>query len=300
MFNFRAFARDHSVPLIESGHHHTHQGWIQTHCPFCASGLHGWHLGFSLERGTFHCWRCGGHSVWDVLRAILRTSRKDLIAQALEKYGDGARVKPKAPKARRKTLTPIPGVGPLKPQHERYLCQRKFDPAALVKEWGLMGTSHLSGAWNWRVVFPIHNREGHPVAFCGRAIQKEVKPKYKMMDDDDILMDPRALLYGIEKVEKHVLVVEGPADAWRMGPGAVATLGIDWKLEQALLLRDVPNRFIMFDPEPQAQRRARQLAEWLGVFPGVTEVITDLTSDPGDLPQAEAMSIRKTLGFPLP
>jgi len=194
-------------------------------------------------------------------------------------------------------LKPPPGMGPLGRPHLRYLEKRGFTPGDLVEEWGLEGTQHLSGPWSWRVVAPVKDRENHIVAYVGRSILQNGKPKYKMTDEEDILVDPKTLLYGIEKVQKKVLVVEGPADVWRMGPGAVALLGIDWKREQAAILRDIPERYIMLDPESLAQRRARRLAEWLGIFPGITEILTDLSTDPGGLSPQRALGIRKVLGF---
>lgn len=92
-----------------------------------------------------------------------------------------------------------------------------------------------------------------------------------------------------------MVIVEGPTDVWRLGPGAVATLGVDWTVEQALQLKDYSRRYIMFDPDSPGQRRAQGLADWLGMFDGETELIEEMSSDPGGLPQAEADQIMKEL-----
>jgi hypothetical protein len=89
--------------------------------------------------------------------------------------------------------------------------------------------------------------------------------------------------------------VEGATDVWRLGVGAVAVLGIDWKKEQVAILKNFSRRFVMFDPEPLAQKRAEKLAESLSLYGGETEVITGLKCDPGDLPQDEADQIMKEL-----
>lgn len=297
MLDIIRLCREKRIPFLESGHHHAHQGWVQLHCPFCTDGNHGWHLGFSLHRGNLNCWRCGSHSAWDWLNRVLRASDRSTVAQVMAEYDNGRRSLPDKLKARKRSIQPPLNSGPMTEVHRRYLRSRGFIPEKLEREWGLMGTSHLSGEWNWRVVAPVHNGLGEIVAYTGRSIDPEVRPKYKTTDNEDMLVDPKSLVYGLHKVRDSVLVVEGPADAWRMGPGAVSLLGIDWKLEQALQLKQFKRKFIAFDPEPEAQKRAEELAEWLGLYGGEVEIIDGLGSDPGDLPQGEADKLMKELGI---
>jgi hypothetical protein len=116
------------------------------------------------------------------------------------------------------------------------------------------------------------------------------------VDEDLMLQDSRSLLYGIHKATTNrVVVVEGPADVWRIGPGAVATLGISWKVPQACILRQFRYRYILFDPETKAQSKARELADWLAGFSGHTEIIDGLETDPGAMPRKDIAIIRKTL-----
>lgn len=295
MLDIKALCRDYNIPFIESGHHHTHQGWIQLHCPRCTNGTSGWHMGFSLTRGNFSCWRCGGLRTWDVLCQLLRS--EDSARKALAKYRtEGQRPDSASePKPRPKTLWTPRDLGALEPPHKKYLQRRRFDPERLEEEWDLQGTRHLSGEWNWRVVFPIYDQKEKNVAWCGRSIDDTVRPKYKMSDKEDMLDDPQRMLYGIHRVRDLVVIVEGPADVWRLGPGAVATLGMDWWTEQAFQLKEFPRRAVVFDPQPKAQYRARQLAEWLGMYDGETEIVTDLPCDPGSLPQDEADQLMKEL-----
>ena len=295
MIDFRALAAEYGIPVIDSGHHHCHEGWLQTHCPFCSGGTSGWHLGFSLERGNFNCWRCGTHQTLEVLAQLLHGEQTARSAMGRYYSQEVSSPPPKA-KTRRKTLWTPPSLEPMKKAHREYLRRRRFDPDKLEEEWGLSGTRHLSGLWNWRVVFPIEDRQGRRVAFGGRSIRDETKPKYRLSSNEQMDCDPHELLYGIDRVEgDSVVIVEGPADVWRLGPGAVATLGIDWKTQQALQLKRFPNRAIMFDPSPDAQRRATALAEWLGMFKGWTEVIDGLPCDPGDLDQEKADQIMREL-----
>ena len=86
-----------------------------------------------------------------------------------------------------------------------------------------------------------------------------------------------------------VVVVEGITDAWRLGPGAVATFGIQFTLMQVILLRQFESKYIMFDSaDPQAIKQAEKLADYLSGFPGHVEIIETHCGDPAELTQKEA------------
>ena len=110
MLDFIRLATTHHLPMISSGHHHCHAGWVQTHCPFCTGGRSGWHLGFSLERGNFHCWRCGGVRFWPTLEALLRISNRHQLRQIVDKFQIGAKAIPAAPITRKRSLSFPPGI----------------------------------------------------------------------------------------------------------------------------------------------------------------------------------------------
>lgn len=296
MLDFLKLARDHRLSYTTDGHHHCHAGWAQTHCPNCTDGRHGFHLGFSLTRGTFNCWRCGPSRVVDTIGKLLRVSTGRAV-EIVGKYGGARGPRPAAASPRRQEVPIPPGLGKCRDIHLEYLEDRGLLPNRVIEEWDLRGTRHLSGAqWNWRVVFPIYNTYSEIVAWCGRSVLPDAKPKYRMTDDEDCSEDPKTFLYGIHRVPKDtVIVVEGPGDVWSIGPGAIALLGIDWKQDQANKLRKFSKRFIMFDPEEEAQRRAEKLAEHLSLFGGDTEIISGLPSDPGSLPRSYVKKIRREL-----
>lgn len=186
-------------------------------------------------------------------------------------------------------------MGPLMEAHRRYLKKRGF-PKDITETWELQGTRGLSGAsWNWRVIFPVYDN-GKVASYGGRAISEKHKPKFRMTEDEKCRVDPRTLVYGDHRVQGNsVVIVEGVTDVWNMGPGAIAPMGIGWRMEQIEKLRSYERRFVMFDPERTAQQRARKLAEVLSVFPGSTEIITGLETDPGGLSLREVKRIRKEL-----
>lgn len=299
--DFSLLCRDLHIPFAEEGHHHCHQGWIQTHCPFCGDGSYGWHLGYSIEHGNMNCWRCGKISPEKWLRAILPPGSRSQIPAILKKYAGPKilRIKKKVWKARERDIDPPSGSGEMTQRHINYLVSRAFPPNRLRNEWGLLGTQHLSLEWNWRIIAPIKNSSGRIIAYTGRALSDEKKPRWLLSDAKEMGDNPKSLIYGIEKADPEVgvLIVEGPSDVWRMGPGSVGMIGIDWTIEQANILRAFKRRFIMFDPEKIAQGRAERLAHWLSLFPGDTEIISGLPSDPGSLCQSEADNIMMELGI---
>lgn len=295
MFNFIRFAQEHRIQFLMAGqHHHATRDWLQTHCPQCTDGSRGYHLGWNAQKGYFHCWRCGSVRRDRYVQAILHIT-PEKARSVLHKYDDGARAKAPPTKKRKRMIKHPPGTGPLLKQHKRYLLGRGFDPKELRKTWDLQGVGPL-GPWQWRVVFPICNREGLTVAWGGRTIVEGIKQRYRVTEDEKCLEDPKGFLYGIHKVDGGaVIVVEGPGDVWNLGEGAVATLGSDWRMEQANKLREFTKRYIMYDSETLAQKRAQALAEWLGTFPGETELITGHWKDPGEISKHKVRKIRKLL-----
>ena len=296
MIDFVALCQEYRVPIAKEGHHCT-EGWVQTHCPFCMDGRDGWHLGFNLEFGNFNCWKCGKHSLTETLSRIPRLRNVD-PRKLLRDFTTGGHRPARTPVTRQRTIKPPDGTGPLLAAHRRYLRRRGFHPKALESRWDIQATRHLSGGWNWRIVVPICDSTGRIVAYQGRAIGAHTHPKYRTTHSDKILQDPRSILYGIERAKGNsVIIVEGVPDVWRLGPGAVATLGIDWKPEQANILRQFHRRFIMFDPDAEAQRQAEKLGKWLSYFPGKTVIIDKAPSDPGDLSDRSTQRLLNEIGF---
>lgn len=303
MFNFPRFAADFRVPTLSSGHHHCHEGWIQTHCPQCTDGRFGWHLGWSKEKGNLNCWRCGPVRIIQFIRGSARTSLER--AKALRAQYEGKGTKRSALRARKRGLSRTPpGLGPLTERHIAYLLGKPpegrglRDLLQLADLWDLRGASHLSGEWNWRVVAPIMNDSLETVAWIGRSIVRKMKPKYKVTDDAECAEDPKTFLYGVHKVPgEAVIIVEGPGDVWKIGAGAVATMGHGWHPEQATRLRRFKRRYIMYDPDEKAQRDAQRLADWLSLFGGETEIIDGLKTDPGDMDYRDVKKLRKELGL---
>ena len=133
--------------------------------------------------------------------------------------------------------------------------------------------------WN-RILFPICNERGVPVAFGGRSLSDEHQPKY-LNSPATVLYDKSNLLYNLDKARQsiyklqHVLLVEGYMDALMLHQSGienvVASSGTSLSENHASMLkRFAPEVIIVYDGDASGFRAAhrgldRMLAEGLRV-----------------------------------
>jgi len=287
--NAQELLSDLGVEFLESGHHHCRPGWIQIKdCPFCGSD--NYHLGLNTQGGIFSCWKCGFHPSFKVWRSLglERERLKDVLGnldtEEVVRY-ERTRISLKEP----------PDLGPLLPPHRTYLLERGFDPDRLARLWKIAGIG-LSSRLAWRIYIPVIQR-GKPVSWTTRSIGSRVAQRYISASAEEEVMNHKHTIYGRDYCQNRVIVVEGPADAWRVGPGAGALFGTAFSTAQVAELVKIPHRFICFDSEPTAQARARDLASQLSCFPGTTEVIELDADDPGSASRKEIRLLRKAAGL---
>jgi len=295
-FEFEKFCREHSIATAPGGHKHRRPGWVQVECPFC-TGNPGYHLGYNIQNDYFNCWRCGHKSVSDVIMRFLDCSYRD-AQRELKMFKGRPRFKKDKedlrPKLRSACKWP-PDCGPLKKQHKQYLKSRDFDPDVLEERYQLRGTGYL-GNYKFRIIAPIFF-EHKMVSYQGRDITERSALPYKACAQADEARDHKHCLYGAELVPgSDVVIVEGIVDAWRLGPGAVATFGIEHTQAQLNLLRKYRRRFVYYDSaDVQAMEQAEKLAAALSAFRGEVEIIETEWEDPGEMPQEEANELMKEL-----
>ncbi len=120
-----------------------------------------------------------------------------------------------------------------------------------------------------RVMFPIHDRRGRPIAFGGRVLDRG-EPKYLNSPETPLFQKGRQL-YGLWQARQargkleRLMVVEGYMDVialFQHGlPYAVATLGTATTREHAeMLFRNAPDAYFCFDGD-----RAGRQAAWRAV-----------------------------------
>jgi hypothetical protein len=270
--------------------HHVNRNWLGVRCPRCGSSS--FHGGFH-ESGAYSCWSCGTHNPAEVLSEL--TGRPIRECWHVLKSSDFPFP---AKQERTGKLSLPPDVGPLQKQHRTYLKQRGFDPDEIETTWGVRGIGLSSRKWAWRLFLPIHDRDGREVSWTTRRCSDDDPvQRYISASGEQQSFPAKQLLYGEHLVRGHaVIVVEGPLDAWAVGPGAVAVMGTSYTEEQAAMIAEHSVRIICFDREPDAQRRAEKLKRDLSVLPGdTTNHVCKTGKDASRVSARELRKIRRLL-----
>jgi len=279
-----------NIPTAPEDHHHCREGWIQTDCPYCSPDTQRWRLGINEQHFYCNCWSCGRHSLTEALSMLSSTQKRD-VWQILEQ-ADRRTTKHEQIIG---TLKIPSEVGKLEESHKRYLRSRKFNPNEIVRLWGIQGIA-LSTRLAWRIFIPIH-LNGEVVSWTTRSISENVEPRYYSAKLIEEKIHHKKLLYGEDYARHSICVVEGPLDVWSIGPGAVATCGTGLMGDaQVARIAKYPVRYICFDSEREAQKRANKLADDLAVFPGKTTILQFETGkDANSASKSEIKQIRKML-----
>jgi len=293
LFNADRFFSDYGVGIAPPSDSHFMEGWINVRCPFC--GDSSYHLGFNTHSGFFSCFRCGWHTTQDVVQAYagLNIHKAKELIKEYDGYVENQtkRIKTKATECKLP-----PHTGELQDYHIRYLKRRGFDPEELQGIWGIKGTDHLSTE-PFRVIAPIYF-DNELVSYQGRTVDKRATLRYKTCASINEVIDHKNIVYGFDQAKGNpsCIVVEGIFDAWRLGTGAVATFGIKFKEEQIRLLTKTFSKvFIMYDPEPVAQKQANKLMAELR-FRGISSELLDCPADdPAELSKENVINIRKNI-----
>ena len=99
---------------------------------------------------------------------------------------------------------------------------------------------------------PFHY-QGEVVSWLTRSIGDKGQ-RYISASEGEESMDHKGLLYGANHCGHACVVVEGPLDAWAIGPGAVALCGTGYSRAQLLRISKFPVRVICLDRGIEAQR----------------------------------------------
>ena len=144
----------------------------------------------------------------------------------------------------------------------------------LLEKAGLLSKNergHSYDKFRDRVMFPIHDRRGRPIAFGGRVMKPDDSPKYLNSPETSLFHKGREL-YGLWQVRQahqripRLVVVEGYMDVVALFQHgidtAVATLGTATTAEHAeLLFRNAPDAYFCFDGDAAGRRAAVRAME---------------------------------------
>ena len=292
VFDALRFLVDYRIDFRTDGNKHCSPGWVNIHCPFCAGGKD-YHLGIHLTGSGCCCWRCGKKKLWDVIKAITGPSQA-VLTQIKERYyrsgNQGIRAKETSLLTASSVKLPKGIVEGIPNRAQLYLEGRNFDPEQLTKTWNLQYTGPI-GSYKFRIVAPIYLPDGTLISYQGRDYTGRAGLRYKACRKEEEVIPHQDCLYGEGLVHSaHIIVVEGIADAWRLGPGAVACFGIAFTSAQVERLAQYQRVTIIFDGEERAMAQAHLLSQWLkGIDSKIdVQIIEIMEGDPAELDQWDA------------
>jgi hypothetical protein len=235
-----------------------------------------------------NCWKCGGRNAAAAIALLCRVSEREAAAA----IGSGRRVIEPQSEAVGVLRRPT-GVAELLPPHRRYLEGRGFDPDVIASTWGVQGLGPQAKL-KWRLYIPIFDRNGREVSWTTRSISTSAERRYRSASEDEEAVPHKSLLYGAHLAGRAIVIVEGPIDAWAIGPGAVATCGLSYSPAQFAAMCEYPVRVVCFDSTPDAQERADKLCSRLSVLAGQTEnVMLETGDDAADADADEVEELRR-------
>jgi DNA primase len=174
-------------------------------------------------------------------------------------------------------------------------------PADVLIDAGLAkrnSRNNLMDTFRARILFPIHDPSGDPVAFGGRIMPGATGPKY-LNTPETSLYKKSKVLYALDRSKARIvaddraIVCEGYTDVIglaRVGlPAAVAPCGTALTDDHVRLLRRYARRLVLaFDADAAGQAAAERFYQWEREHELEVEVAAlPRGVDPGDLAQTD-------------
>jgi DNA primase len=303
-FNIVSFLEDNDIYHRFSGEN-VGRGWVGFRCPFCEGDKE--HGGVKLTHKRFSCWQCGeSASPPKLIKQILNCSWAKAY-EVLKKHSNRETAMSSwanIPTVRERSSRPVhlPALtGSLTGPGGHYLSSRGFNPEAIEAQYGVKESGPL-GRYKFRLIIPIYFKK-ELVSFTSRDYTGKGEPKYKEQSIDDAVIPAKDCLYNIDTVKNDLLIVEGPADVWRMGDGSVALLGLSCSEKQqeilfswwmhSLRIKRVKKVVLLLDPK--TKRAADKIYYALTSFIRNIKIVELQGRDPAELTQQEAMNLKKEL-----
>lgn len=296
MIDITSLLDEHSVEFKTSGKN-VGGGWVEVNCPFCYDPS--FHLGINLKNGLFHCWVCGskGH-LSKLLTEILQINYYQ-AEELIKEYDSDELAKEEEKPPNPKIEFPEGYTNILPDLHKQYLIKRNFDPDFLQRKYSI-GAVYQTGRFSYRVIIPIFLNK-QIVNFTGRDVSGLQKTKYLHYHNDEAIKPMKHCVYNLDSVRDKAIIVEGVFDAWRIGDGGVALLGVEYTTQQLNLLleKEIKEVYILFDNDPTGINKAEKLGNVLSTFIPKIEILTlkDEIKDPAELTPEEVIEIKEEINF---
>ena len=227
-----------------------------------------------FRKGTFgvKCWRCGKKKISETIAALLRIPHREAIWE-MRKFTKKGNIENRYFETQiehAKDLIWPGGCESLQNVHRKLLESRNFDSYELERIWKLLGTNHIDPNYRWRIVIPLYWKN-RAISYQALDITGQHKQKYKAAPPAHEVIPHWEMLYGADQAlitnSRKVVVVEGVTDVWRLGPGAVATYGVEWNNKQAIMLsKNWEEIFLFYDPDEAGEKGGLSLYNFLRGF----------------------------------
>ena len=257
---------------------------INISCPFCGAEMH---LGISKLEGKIHCWVCSFEGLdrypsllkvlheatglgWSEIKEVLADNGWEQYSYAVKKPDSGLAAKCELP-IESKKISHIHRSSKGYSDVVDYLYKRGFGNDVIG--WHDLRFAS-SGNYGGRIIIPIC-LDSKIVSFTSRDYTGKQKNRYKHAPLYMSAKRIKDLLYNYDraKTHKHIYVLEGPTDVWRMGEDSVAVFRSALSSEQRNLLISLKPKSITIAFDPMATSRAYEAAELLLPFVNKIKVI---------------------------
>lgn len=291
--DWTAFLDDNDIPYVTRGPN-TKKGEVSIKCPFCGDEDPSEHMGISLTKELWGCYRNPGHrgrSPVFLVGALLHCNSsqarivvKQYSAADPESFEEACAILEGIPDPIRSkvvktypgklilnfptTIGPINATGPTA-KFWRYLHNRGFDDIGkMVQQYQLMCA--LTGHWKDRVIIPFYQNR-NLIGWTGRAIIDPVKaPRY--LSSSEVVKQTVFNVDNLEKGGDFLFVTEGPFDALKLdyyggslNAHATCVFGVTMTIEQIVILSRLKKLFkrmvILFDHD--ALEPSFHAVDWL-------------------------------------
>lgn len=297
--NFEKLFRDYNVPYSLR----INRGWVNCNCPYCDTKSTSFNLGFNPAGNYYHCWKSKhDYPIRQVLSALLNVSESSIDNILIDYQGVGETLSEK--KTSNIKYLELP-TNTFTKAERKYLKSRDFDPKYLYKKYHIVGGG-IDGDWKFRIIIPVYY-QGQLLSWTGRSILSKEKlkqldiPRYKNLSIEKSIKNIKELFFNIDNCKSDTVVLtEGAFDVLRFDGNAICSMGTELTESQINLLASRFRKiFILFDNEPEAQKKARKFGLQLssiGIEIEVVNAYEDFEkNDMGECSQEEIEIIKKEL-----
>jgi hypothetical protein len=297
--NFEKLFRDYNVPYSLR----INRGWVNCNCPYCDTKSTSFNLGFNPAGNYYHCWKSKhNYPIRQVLSTLLNVSESSIDNILMDYQGVGETLSEK--KTSNIKYLELP-TNTFTKAERKYLKSRDFDPKYLYKKYHVVGGG-IDGYWKFRIIIPVFY-QGQLLSWTGRSILSKEKlkqldiPRYKNLSIEKSIKNIKELFFNIDNCKSDTVVLtEGAFDVLRFDGNAICSMGTELTESQINLLASRFRKiFILFDNEPEAQKKARKFGLQLssiGIDIEVVNAYEDFgKNDMGECSREEIESIKKEL-----